>query len=68
MSRPQATPTEAQEISLRKICPVLRVSSVVISRETNYILYPEAQGLEVQIVFVEPFAFDTRLFVPTRVV
>jgi len=46
---------------------VLRVASVIVPREANYILYPEAPGLDAAVLFVEPFAFDARLFVPTRI-
>jgi len=37
-------------------------SSVVISREANYVLYPESPGLAAHVAFSEPFQFDIRLF------
>ena len=65
---PGATEAEAREISKLKTHPIVQVNSVIVPRESNYILYPEAPGLDATVLFVEPFAFDTRLFVATRVV
>ena len=45
--------------------PVLRVPSVIIPREYNYILLPGAKGFDARILWVEPFRFDRRLFSPT---
>ena len=44
---------------------VLRIPSVIIPREYNYILLPEATDFDVRILWVEPFRFDRRLFSPT---
>jgi len=56
----------AAEISKARLHPVLRVSSVVIPREANYVLYPESPGLDARVTFDEPFQFDVRLFLPIR--
>ena len=45
--------------------PVLRVPSVIIPREYNYILLPGAADFDARILWVEPFRFDRRLFSPT---
>lgn len=65
---PWVSEADARQIALGKNQPVLKVSSVVVPREANYILYPEAPGLGVTILFTEPFSFDARLFAPTRIV
>ena len=44
--------------------PVLRVPSVIIPREHNYILLPAGEGLNARILWVEAFRFDQRLFSP----
>jgi RES domain-containing protein len=44
--------------------PVLRVPSVIIPREHNYILLPAAEEFNAGILWVEPFRFDQRLFSP----
>jgi RES domain-containing protein len=45
--------------------PVLRVPSVIIPREYNYILLPGATDFDARVLWVEPFQFDRRLFSPT---
>jgi RES domain-containing protein len=42
--------------------PVLRVPSVIIPREYNYLLLPAAAQFAARILWVEPFRFDQRLF------
>ncbi len=44
---------------------VIRVPSVVVGREHNYVLLPEAAGFAASIEWVEPFRFDDRLFPPS---
>lgn len=41
--------------------PILRVSSVIVAREYNYVLYPEAVGFQAAIDWIEPLDFDSRL-------
>jgi hypothetical protein len=41
---------------------VLRVPSVIVPWEHNYIIFPEAAGFDAQIAWIEPFQFDQRLF------
>jgi len=65
---PDADEAEARRVSLGKDCPVLRVASVVVPRDVNYVLYPDAPGLDVTVLFIEPFTFDPRLFAPPNVV
>jgi len=65
---PQATESEARERSLKNTVPILRVASVVVPRESNFVLYPDCPELSVGVVFVEPFAFDTRLFAAPRII
>lgn len=42
--------------------PVLRVPSVIIPREHNYVLFPDALGFEARIAWIEELDFDRRLF------
>jgi hypothetical protein len=42
--------------------PVLRVPSVIVPREHNFVLLPEAVGFEAKIEWVESLSFDRRLF------
>ena len=42
--------------------PVLRVPSVIIPREHNYIMLPGSPNFDARILWVEPFRFDQRLF------
>ena len=65
---PQATEAEARESSLTRAVPILRVASVVVPRELNFVLYPDCADLTVEVLFVEPFAFDARLFAASRIV
>jgi RES domain-containing protein len=43
-------------------CPVLRVASVIVPREYNYVLLPEGDGFDAMIEWIEPLSFDRRLF------
>lgn len=40
----------------------IRVASVIVPREWNYVLLPEARGFAATVEWIEPFSFDTRLF------
>jgi len=42
--------------------PILRVQSVIVPRENNYVLFPEANGFEANTVWIEDLNFDARLF------
>lgn len=42
--------------------PILRVQSVIVPREYNYVLFPEANGFEANTVWIEDLNFDARLF------
>jgi RES domain-containing protein len=42
--------------------PLLRVPSVIIPREHNYILLPAAPSFSARVLWMEPFWFDPRLF------
>jgi RES domain-containing protein len=42
--------------------PLLRIPSVIVPREYNYILFPEAPGFDARIIWTEPLNFDRRLF------
>jgi hypothetical protein len=42
--------------------PVLRVPSVIIPREYNYLLLSDAAQFTARVLWVEPFRFDQRLF------
>lgn len=44
--------------------PVWIVPSVIIGREMNIILYPEASGFSSRITDIEDFQFDHRLVAP----
>jgi len=35
---------------------------VIVARESNYILLPEARDFAARIIWTEPFRFDDRLF------
>jgi RES domain-containing protein len=41
--------------------PILRVPSVIVPREYNYVLFPEADGFDANIAWTEPLNFDSRL-------
>lgn len=43
-------------------CPVLRVASVIVPREFNFVLLPEGDGFDAMIEWIEPLNFDSRLF------
>jgi RES domain-containing protein len=42
--------------------PVLRVPSVIVPREYNFVLLPEADEFDAAVDWVEPFNLDARLF------
>ena len=42
--------------------PALRVASVIVPREFNFVLLPEADGFGATIEWIEPLSFDSRLF------
>jgi RES domain-containing protein len=42
--------------------PVLRVASVIVPRDFNFVLLPEADGFDATIEWIEPLRFDSRLF------
>lgn len=42
--------------------PILRVPSVIVPRENNYVLFPEANGFDASVDWAEPLNFDSRLF------
>jgi RES domain-containing protein len=42
--------------------PVLRVPSVIVPREYNFVLFPEGDGFDATIEWTEPLNFDSRLF------
>ncbi len=63
---PHITPEDARAISSRKKAPAVSVPSVIVPRESNYVLYPEAPGFAADVLFIEPFGFDARLFPLTR--
>jgi RES domain-containing protein len=42
--------------------PVLRVPSVIVHREYNFVLLPQAVGFSATIEWVVPLSFDRRLF------
>ena len=65
---PEADAAGAKEMSGSRSVPVIAVRSIVVPRELNYVLYPDATGLAASVSFIEPFAFDHRLFVSARMV
>ena len=42
--------------------PILRVPSVIVPREYNFVLLPEAHGFAATVEWIEPLDFDRRLF------
>jgi RES domain-containing protein len=42
--------------------PVLRVPSVIVPREYNFVLRPEAAGFTARVEWVASLSFDSRLF------
>ena len=42
--------------------PVLRVPSVIVPREYNFVLLPEADSFAAMVEWIEPLNFDRRLF------
>lgn len=42
--------------------PVLRVPSVIVPQEYNFILFPEARGFEARVESIDLLNFDRRLF------
>jgi hypothetical protein len=65
---PEGTADIAREAGKSKLYPVFRVPSIVVPREGNYVLYPEAPGLQRRILSIEPFSFDAHLFMPVRII
>jgi RES domain-containing protein len=55
----QLTPTDFKAAFHGR--PILRVPSVIVPREFNYILLPEAVGFRASLDWVEPLDFDRRL-------
>jgi RES domain-containing protein len=43
---------------------VHRVSSVLVPRESNFVLLPDAPGFKAHVEWIEPLRFDERLFAP----
>jgi RES domain-containing protein len=41
--------------------PVLRVPSIIVPREYNFVLLPEADGFAATVEWTEPLSFDRRL-------
>jgi len=44
--------------------PILRVPSVIVPREYNYVLFPETAGFRASLDWIEPLDFDNRLVAP----
>jgi len=42
--------------------PVIRVPSIIVPREYNFVLLPEADGFAATVEWTEPLNFDRRLF------
>ncbi len=42
--------------------PVLRVPSVIVPQEHNFILFPDAKRFEARVESIDPLNFDRRLF------
>ena len=55
----RGNPTEAKDAGFQH--PLWVIPSVVIAREKNIILYPDAPGFSAEITDLEPFQFDPRL-------
>jgi hypothetical protein len=41
--------------------PLLRVPSIIVPREYNFVLLPEAEGFAAVVEWTEPLNFDRRL-------
>jgi hypothetical protein len=41
--------------------PLLRVPSIIVPREYNFVLLPEAKGFAATVEWTEPLSFDRRL-------
>jgi hypothetical protein len=41
--------------------PLLRVPSIIVPREYNFVLLPEANGFAATVEWTEPLSFDRRL-------
>jgi len=41
--------------------PIVCVPSVIVPREFNYVLFPEAVGFQAGLDWIEPLDFDSRL-------
>jgi RES domain-containing protein len=44
-------------------CPAIRVPSVIVPREHNFVLYPDVAGFDATVLWIDMFYFDQRLFV-----
>jgi RES domain-containing protein len=56
---PLRTPTDFEAAFYNR--PILRVPSVIVPREFNYVLFPEAAGFQASIEWIERLDFDSRL-------
>jgi len=56
----QLTPAQFKERFYR--WPILRVPSIIVPREYNFVLLPEANGFAATVDWTEPLNFDRRLF------
>ena len=45
-----------------RLHPVIRVPSVIVPRESNFVFYPDVAGFEATVAWIDAFQFDTRLF------
>ena len=61
-SRPVHTMPVAQFKRLFYRRPVLRAPSVIVPRESNFVLFPQAPDFQASIAWIEPLDFDQRLF------
>lgn len=42
--------------------PIVRVASVIVPREFNYVFFPAVSGFRASVDWIEPLEFDGRLF------
>ena len=54
------SPAQFRRVFYRR--PVLRAPSVIVPREVNYVLFPQAPDFQAEVEWVEPLNFDERLF------
>ena len=55
----QMTPASFKDTFFKR--PIMRVASVIVPREYNYVLFPDADGFRATIDWTEPLDFDSRL-------